>query len=102
MVRLLSLLTRLLDEFVNVPRGAIPVTVALTTGLPSSASPAGLKNMPDPSSHGDATPAPARPIAHAPCSYTPRPCARTGALTPQKTATSAATMNAATTRFVCL
>src|SRR5450759_4700096 len=102
MVRLFSVLTRFVDEFVNVPRGAMPVTVALTTGLLSSVSPAGLKNMPEASSHGDATPAPARPIEQAPCSYTPKPCATADALTPQKTATSGATMKVPTTRFVCL
>ena len=65
---LLIALIRCVVVFVNVPRGAIPVTPALTTAVFSAASPAGLKNMLDPSSHGAATPAPARPIMHVLCS----------------------------------
>ena len=67
-VLLLSVLTRPVALSVNVPRGAMPVMPALTTVPASSARPAGLKNTLDPSSHGAATPAPARPIMHELCS----------------------------------
>jgi len=56
---------------VKVPRGEIAVPPRLATALVSSARPAGLKKIAEPSLHGAATPAPARPIMQAPCSYNP-------------------------------
>src|SRR5258708_4553891 len=75
MILSFSVLTSEVVEFVNFPRGATAVTSALTTAAVSRARPAGLKKIAEPSLQGAATPAPARPIAHVPCSYRPYPCA---------------------------
>ncbi len=52
---------------VKLPFGPITAPPAVTV-IFANESEAGLKNTPDPSWQGSATPAPARPIMQAPCS----------------------------------
>src|SRR3989442_9943692 len=65
------------------------------------ASPAGLKKMAEPSAHGRAAATPARPMVQVFCSYTPNPCANSGAGGAETSGGAPASSNNTKRRITC-
>src|SRR5437016_12224133 len=65
------------------------------------ARPAGLKKMAEPSAHGRAAATPARPMVQVFCSYTPNPCASSGAGGAETSEAAPASSNNANRRITC-
>src|SRR2546428_13945746 len=65
------------------------------------ASPAGLKKMAEPSAHGRAAATPARPMVQVFCSYTPNPCASSGAGGAETSERAPASSNNTKRRITC-
>src|SRR3989441_369817 len=65
------------------------------------ASPAGLKKMAEPSAHGRAAATPARPMVQVFCSYTPNPCASSGAGGAETSEGAPASSNNTKRRITC-